>query len=120
MSSSGLLLCNLIPEPHFAGRKSPLPYDADRPFCLSERCSNGNVPKFSFGSTGSLVPSAGSKNFIESQWCPRSPSGDSAMAHLAELGSEPMPLSAPEFSAFIAAETAKWAKVVKFANIKPE
>jgi tripartite-type tricarboxylate transporter receptor subunit TctC len=42
------------------------------------------------------------------------------MAHLAELGSEPMPLSAPQFSAFIAAETAKWAKVVKFANIKPE
>ncbi|MFY9897273.1 MAG: hypothetical protein WBG18_03815 [Xanthobacteraceae bacterium] len=25
-----------------------------------------------------------------------------------------------EFSAFIAAETAKWGKVVKFANLKPE
>jgi tripartite-type tricarboxylate transporter receptor subunit TctC len=42
------------------------------------------------------------------------------MARLAELGSEPMPLSVRPFTAFIAAETDKWAKVVKFANIKPE
>jgi tripartite-type tricarboxylate transporter receptor subunit TctC len=42
------------------------------------------------------------------------------IARLAELGSEPMPLGVAEFGAFIAAETGKWAKVVKFANIKPE
>jgi hypothetical protein len=42
-------------------RRNRIPYDADRLFCLSVRCSNENVPKFSFGSTGSPVPSAGSK-----------------------------------------------------------
>jgi len=42
------------------------------------------------------------------------------MARLAELGSTPMPLSPAEFGASIADETEKWAKMVKFANIKPE
>ncbi len=40
-------------------------------------------------------------------------------AHLAQLGIERMPLSRAELAAFIAAETAKWTKVVKFADIKP-
>ena len=31
-----------------------------------------------------------------------------------------MPGSAAEFGQYIAADTAKWAKVVKFAGIKPE
>jgi tripartite-type tricarboxylate transporter receptor subunit TctC len=39
---------------------------------------------------------------------------------LANLGAEPMPMSSDEFGAFIAAETAKWAKVIKFADIKAE
>ncbi len=38
----------------------------------------------------------------------------------AKLGGSSMPGSAAEFGKFIAADTAKWAKVVKFASIKPE
>jgi tripartite-type tricarboxylate transporter receptor subunit TctC len=38
---------------------------------------------------------------------------------LADLGIEPMSLNPAELAAFIAAETAKWTKVVKFAGIKP-
>jgi tripartite-type tricarboxylate transporter receptor subunit TctC len=37
---------------------------------------------------------------------------------LAEIGGAPMPLSPAEFDAFIAAETAKWAKVVRFSGAK--
>jgi tripartite-type tricarboxylate transporter receptor subunit TctC len=39
---------------------------------------------------------------------------------IAELGGSPMPMTPAEFGAFIAEETEKWAKVVKFAGIKPE
>ncbi len=41
-------------------------------------------------------------------------------AKLADLGGIPMPMSPAEFGKFIAAETEKWAKVVKFANISVE
>jgi tripartite-type tricarboxylate transporter receptor subunit TctC len=41
-------------------------------------------------------------------------------ARLADLGATPFPGSAQSFAAFIAAETEKWAKVIKFASIKPE
>ena len=41
-------------------------------------------------------------------------------ARLIDLGGVPAPMSAAEFGKFIAAETEKWAKVIKFANIKPE
>ena len=41
-------------------------------------------------------------------------------ARLAELGGVPMPTTAAEFGKFIAEETEKWGKVVKFAGIKPE
>jgi tripartite-type tricarboxylate transporter receptor subunit TctC len=40
-------------------------------------------------------------------------------ASLAVLGAAPMPLSSVEFGKFLAAEAEKWAKVVKFAGIKP-
>jgi len=39
---------------------------------------------------------------------------------LIDLGGTPLPGSAQDFGAFIAAETVKWGKVVKFANLKPE
>jgi tripartite-type tricarboxylate transporter receptor subunit TctC len=41
-------------------------------------------------------------------------------ARLAKLGITPMPMTPAECQAFIAAEVAKWAKVIKFASIKPE
>ncbi|MFZ0424669.1 MAG: tripartite tricarboxylate transporter substrate binding protein [Xanthobacteraceae bacterium] len=41
-------------------------------------------------------------------------------ARLADLGSQPMPLSPAEFKKYIADETAKWAKVIPAANIKAE
>jgi tripartite-type tricarboxylate transporter receptor subunit TctC len=38
---------------------------------------------------------------------------------LADLGAAPMPMAPAEFGKFLADETKKWAKVVKFAGIKP-
>ncbi len=39
---------------------------------------------------------------------------------LANLGAEPMPMTPDQFGAFIAGEIAKWAQVIKFADIKAE
>jgi tripartite-type tricarboxylate transporter receptor subunit TctC len=39
-------------------------------------------------------------------------------ASLADLGAAPAPMTAAGFGKFLADETEKWAKVVKFANIK--
>jgi tripartite-type tricarboxylate transporter receptor subunit TctC len=41
-------------------------------------------------------------------------------AHLADLGGTPLVGSPADFARLIAAETEKWGKVVKFANIKPD
>jgi tripartite-type tricarboxylate transporter receptor subunit TctC len=41
-------------------------------------------------------------------------------AGLADLGSTPFVVSSAGFSKFIGDETEKWAKVIKFAGIKPE
>jgi tripartite-type tricarboxylate transporter receptor subunit TctC len=41
-------------------------------------------------------------------------------AHLLDLGGTPAPMSVAEFGKFIAEETEKWAKVVRFAHVKPE
>jgi tripartite-type tricarboxylate transporter receptor subunit TctC len=41
-------------------------------------------------------------------------------ARLDDLGATPFTGSPGDFGAFIAAETEKWSKVIKFANIKPE
>ncbi|MGB6468467.1 MAG: tripartite tricarboxylate transporter substrate binding protein [Xanthobacteraceae bacterium] len=40
-------------------------------------------------------------------------------ARFAEIGVEPMSMTPVEFGKFIADETVKWAKVIKFAGIKP-
>jgi hypothetical protein len=39
---------------------------------------------------------------------------------LVQLGIVPMPMTPTEFGKFIADETEKWGKVVKFADMKPE
>ncbi len=39
-------------------------------------------------------------------------------ARLADLGSVPLSMSPAEYRTFVAAETEKWAKVIKFAGIK--
>jgi tripartite-type tricarboxylate transporter receptor subunit TctC len=39
---------------------------------------------------------------------------------LLAMGIEPTPMTTTAFGTFIAAETEKWAKVVKFADIKPD
>jgi len=41
-------------------------------------------------------------------------------SRLIDLGGTAFPGAASEFGAFISAETTKWGKVVKFANLKPE
>jgi tripartite-type tricarboxylate transporter receptor subunit TctC len=41
-------------------------------------------------------------------------------SRFADIGGEPLPGSPAEFGKLIADETAKWAKVVKFAGLKPE
>ncbi|HEY2532276.1 MAG TPA: tripartite tricarboxylate transporter substrate binding protein [Xanthobacteraceae bacterium] len=41
-------------------------------------------------------------------------------ARLADLGIAPMPMTPAECQTFITAEVEKWAKVIKFASIKPE
>jgi tripartite-type tricarboxylate transporter receptor subunit TctC len=47
--------------------------------------------------------------------------GDSQLtAKLTEFGDVPVPMSPAAFGQYIAEETEKWAKVVKFADVKPE
>jgi tripartite-type tricarboxylate transporter receptor subunit TctC len=41
-------------------------------------------------------------------------------ARLADVGGVPMPMTPTDFGKFIAKETEKGAKVIKFAGIKPE
>jgi len=41
-------------------------------------------------------------------------------ARLADIGAVPMPMTTAEFGKFLAAETEKWGKVIRAANIKPE
>ena len=41
-------------------------------------------------------------------------------ARFADLGGEPLAGTPAEFGRFIAAETEKWAKVVKFAGLRAE
>ena len=41
-------------------------------------------------------------------------------ARFADFGIIPMPMTPAECQKFITAETEKWAKVIKFAGIKPD
>jgi tripartite-type tricarboxylate transporter receptor subunit TctC len=41
-------------------------------------------------------------------------------ARLGGLGSTPLPVSAGDYAAMLAAETEKWARVIRFAGIKAE
>ena len=41
-------------------------------------------------------------------------------ARIADLGGVPMPMTPSDFGQFIAEETEKWGKVVKFAGAKAE
>jgi tripartite-type tricarboxylate transporter receptor subunit TctC len=41
-------------------------------------------------------------------------------ARYAELGAFPMPFTSAEFTAYVAAETDRWAKVIKASGVKPE
>ena len=41
-------------------------------------------------------------------------------ARIAELGSVPMPMTPVDFAKFIAEETEKWAKVIKFSGAKAD
>ena len=41
-------------------------------------------------------------------------------ARLSDMGATPFVSSPADFGTFIAAETEKWGKVIRFANIKPE
>jgi tripartite-type tricarboxylate transporter receptor subunit TctC len=43
----------------------------------------------------------------------------SIKARLARLGAAPMPMAPSEFGKFLADETDKWAKVIRFAGVKP-
>jgi tripartite-type tricarboxylate transporter receptor subunit TctC len=45
---------------------------------------------------------------------------DVLKARIIRLGGTEFPGSVAEFEGFIAGETGKWAKVIKFAGIKPE
>lgn len=42
------------------------------------------------------------------------------VARLKDLGGEIEPMGSADFGKFVAAETAKWAKVVKFANMRAD
>jgi tripartite-type tricarboxylate transporter receptor subunit TctC len=42
------------------------------------------------------------------------------IARFAEVGGRPMPMTPDEFSKFVGDDVEKWAKVVKYAGLKPE
>jgi hypothetical protein len=68
---------------------------------------------------GPAASAANTMNLARRQFLHLAAAAD-VTTHLLGMGVEPMRTTAPEFGTFIAAETKKWAKVVKFAGIKPD
>ena len=48
------------------------------------------------------------------------PAGKNILARFADVGAMPIVFTPAEANAFVAAQTEKWAKVIKSAGIKPE
>jgi len=63
-------------------RQSRISCDTNGLLCHSERCPNAKLPKFLFGSTGSLAPSASSK-LLSSRVIFRSVSAGRGIPHVA-------------------------------------
>ena len=63
------------------------------------------LPRLSASSTGRSTPASPIPTF---------------KARLNDLGGDPAPMAPIEFGKFIADETEKWGKVIKFANITPD
>ncbi len=76
------------------------------------------------GSTwaGMLAPAATPKDIVKrmSEEVGRIIRSDETRARLDTMGTFPGGGTPEEFDAFIAAETAKWAKVIKDAGVKPD
>jgi tripartite-type tricarboxylate transporter receptor subunit TctC len=76
------------------------------------------------GSTwaGMLAPATTPKDIVRrmSEEVTRIIRGDEARARMDAMGTIPAGGTPEEFDAFIAAETAKWAKVIRTAGVKPD
>jgi tripartite-type tricarboxylate transporter receptor subunit TctC len=82
-----------------------------------------SVPGFEAGTWDGIgVPAGTPVDIIEklNQAYTATVSDPAIKSKLADFGGEPMPMSAADFGKLIVAETGKWAKVIKFANIKAE
>ena len=74
------------------------------------------------GSIGVGVPSGTPRDIIErlNRELNAGLANPGVKARLAELGADTVPMTPAEFGTYLAAETAKWAKVIKAAGIKRE
>jgi tripartite-type tricarboxylate transporter receptor subunit TctC len=82
-----------------------------------------SVPGFEAGTWDGIgVPAGTPAGIIEklNQAYTATVSDPAIKSKLADFGGEPMPMSAADFRKLIVTETGKWAKVIKFANIKAE
>ena len=81
------------------------------------------VPGYAIGGTIGLgVPAATPREIIErlNRDLNAGLADPAIKARLFELGADPAPTTPAEFGAYLAAQTEKWAKLIKAAGIKPE